>query len=219
MAVIKAGIYRFKDTLTPRDDIEVNIKFTIEEWFGYKVDGTKVSVYETDPRVVEHNSIKIYETGGVFKLCFDGNIARTMYDDNSGWNAFADNLALAGTINTSICNGCGQTITVLEDTEVGDFAPWFADNTTSPLVEIIYNGEIIAPLNAGQVATLECAGQKMATNVVVKANIPDGAVICSGNHVIEVDVLPTSNIDETSIYFCQGKYYSVTGDEIGRAHV
>lgn len=30
---------------------------------------------------------------------------------------------------------------------------------------------------------------------------------CSGNHIIEVDELPTENIDETALYLCKGVYY------------
>ena len=30
---------------------------------------------------------------------------------------------------------------------------------------------------------------------------------CSGNHIIEVDTLPTDNIDTNAIYYCNGKYY------------
>lgn len=36
---------------------------------------------------------------------------------------------------------------------------------------------------------------------------------CTGTHVIEVDTLPTENIDENAVYFCNGKYYKYDASE------
>ena len=44
----------------------------------------------------------------------------------------------------------------------------------------------------------------------VTVNVPTGGGgECSGNHIIEVDTLPTENIDENAVYLCGGAYYKV----------
>lgn len=35
---------------------------------------------------------------------------------------------------------------------------------------------------------------------------------CTGTHIIEVDTLPTENIDKNAVYFCDGKYYVCGGE-------
>ncbi len=71
-----------------------------------------------------------------------------------------------------------QTQTLTADTEVDDtYGAWYIANTNynevnaSSLVTIEYNGSTIAELNAGDKATLSCAGMKMASELVIKINV------------------------------------------------
>lgn len=107
-----------------------------------------------------------------------------------------------------------NTITLETDQDVDDtFGEWFTSSAevvveeSKPIAEIIYNGETIAQLNAGETATLPCKETVMASDLVVKVN--EGAGNCSGEHVIEVEELPSENIDANAIYKISGSFSDV----------
>ena len=105
-------------------------------------------------------------------------------------------------------SGFGQTITFSTEQEVSaEFYEWFTANTKPAAASIQYSGSTIANLFAGQKATLACEGMKMQTDVVVAVAENVGGGSCDKPHVIEVDELPTENIDESAVYLCGGKYY------------
>ena len=102
-------------------------------------------------------------------------------------------------------NDLYKTITFPIDIEVEDvFGEWYIANTNynevNALVSITYNGQVIAALNANEEATLSCKGKKMTSDVVIKI----GEV--QGGGIIEVDELPTENIDENAIYKIRAPY-------------
>lgn len=101
-----------------------------------------------------------------------------------------------------------------EQTVSDEFMTWLTANAVpldaeeTTAATITHNGEVIASLNAGQTATLKCAGMKMATDVVVAVAENIGGGECDKPHIIEVDTLPTENIDENAVYLCGGAYYT-----------
>lgn len=79
-------------------------------------------------------------------------------------------------------------------------------------IDITYNGNKIAALEGGKTAVIKCAGKKMKSDLTVTAPEGGGGE-CSGNHIIEVDELPTENIDETAVYW-DGESYHKYGAEL-----
>lgn len=69
-------------------------------------------------------------------------------------------------------------------------------------IDITYNGNSIASLEGGKTAIIKCAGKKMKSDLTVTA--PEGG---GGGGIIEVDELPTENIDTTVLYKCGDSYY------------
>ena len=147
------------------------------------------------------------EDNGVALYYFDNKFAEErVYLFVDGWTDEAYR-----TIEIIDLNSLGA-----EDTSyLDDFSAWLELNAskieeeTKPLAEITYNGETIAQLNAGETATLSCKDKKMVSDVVVKVNEVEGGSSgeCSGDHIIEVDELPTENIDESAVYLQDGKYH------------
>lgn len=126
-------------------------------------------------------------------MFFDVNEA---YSSFNGWHDFGD---LRGLLQTIDFGTEPQTVSA-------EFYEWLTANATQPTATITYNGATIATLNGGQTATIKCAGNKMKSDIVVEVAEQTGGE-CSGTHVIEVDELPTENIDENALYSCDGKYY------------
>lgn len=92
-----------------------------------------------------------------------------------------------------------------------EFYEWLTANATQPTAKITYNGSVIASLFNGQTATLKCEGMKMESDVIVEVAEQTGGE-CSGTHVIEVDELPTENIDETALYKVGDTYHRYGGE-------
>ena len=148
--ILKAGTYRFNDVLTnfpTRADVDelfnngVNFDFISGEFdFNYMCYG-----------VVDGQTVLIYANTTT-------SIQIPAYTDG-----FEDETY--------------KGITFTKDIEVvDDFGTTFIANTNynevnaKPLATIEYNGQTIAQLNAGEMATLSCEGMKMASDVVVKVN-------------------------------------------------
>lgn len=55
------------------------------------------------------------------------------------------------------------------------------------------------------------------SKVTVNVASGGGSTECSGNHIIEVDTLPTENIDENALYFIKGKSICVDAREDGQS--
>lgn len=96
--------------------------------------------------------------------------------------------------------------TVTPTKEVQEVVPteagYLSKVTVNPIPNeyIIPNGNLIITDN----------GTKDVTKYVsVTVNVPTsgGSTECSGNHIIEVDTLPTENIDENVLYKCGESYY------------
>lgn len=231
MATIKAGTYRFNDALIidtaiPSQDIyfEVNDTLVISEEQAAEYNGilgeygdviattysTTVTCSFMGP-TYDDITLGYKKTEAVTSPISFG--LSLLLSTNSGEN---------GEITTAYNNAwaCNayQTITILSDSGVSDeFAKWFEKNSKrveddTPTATIIYNGSTIASLVGGQTATLKCKGDnmKMLSDIVVRVagnSGVGGSVECNRQHVIEVDKLPTQNIDENAVYYCDGKYY------------
>lgn len=73
-------------------------------------------------------------------------------------------------------------------------------------IDINYKGNNIASLDGVKTAIIECAGKKMTDDLTIIVTEESGGE-CSGNHIIEVDELPTENIDTTVLYKVGDSYY------------
>jgi hypothetical protein len=75
---------------------------------------------------------------------------------------------------------------------------------------------LVGPENLDDVLT-----EQETLIVELKATLNDKAsgggsgVECTLPHVIEVDELPTENIDTNAVYFCDGKYYKYVSSDVG----
>lgn len=65
---------------------------------------------------------------------------------------------------------------------------------------ITYKGSVIAELNGGETKKLKTSGKYLEGDLTVEAVGGGGGGECDLPHIIEVDVLPTENIDKESIY-------------------
>lgn len=74
-------------------------------------------------------------------------------------------------------------------------------------IDIKYKGKNIASLGDIKTAVVECAGKKMTDDLTIIVTETGGSGECSGKHVIEVDELPTENIDTTVLYKCGDSYH------------
>lgn len=74
--------------------------------------------------------------------------------------------------------------------------------------KIKYKGKIIS-LNPGDIIALNTKNKLIEDDVTVEVGISSGSGSgeCSGEHIIEVDTLPTENINETDLYKCGDSYY------------
>ena len=180
MVKIKAGVYRLNDVLTSPE-------YYIVALIDFRYASTKCAGFS------------VFGGDEVLVMYADGTEnGTTVYDD--GW------------VSTNY-----QIITVLKDTEVDDdmSATWFSENTVPLEIPedastISCAGEIIAVLEAEQTATLPCTGKMMESDIVVKIGSSYGrgdSTECIGKHIIEVDALPTENIDEAVLYKMGDSYY------------
>ena len=203
MAIIKAGTYRFNDVLTSFPVVDenhglwTNINFTVNT-LGFDITCSDMGLIYGS--YLEYYIVDCQPFNEYISL----NNSRTVYHDTSWYSDYGDGI---------------KTITVTADTEVtDDFYTWFNANTeeVKPIATVTYNSETIANLNAGQTATLKCAGMNMATDVVVEIaeNIGGGSSggECDKLHVIEVDELPTENIDDNALYKVGDAYYQHKGE-------
>lgn len=210
MAKLK-GTWRFNDVLnllsSGSEAMQPEIGFFTPNSFYY----SDMNVTVTDePKF--YNFLFVDDTSIMYSP--DSSDYTPTYDIENGWNAASVMLPLFGyTVNGNL-DGYGQTITFTEEQEVDDdFYAWFTANANevveeTPIASIQYNGQTIASLMGGQKATLACAGMKMETDVVVEvAEAIGGGGECDKPHVIEVDTLPTENIDTNALYLCDGAYY------------
>lgn len=73
------------------------------------------------------------------------------------------------------------------------FYNWLTENATQPTTTITYNGNVIASLEAGQTATLPCAGKKMKGDIVT---VYEGHGVVSTTHAlynsVKLPVIPQS---------------------------
>lgn len=198
MATIKKGSYRWDDTVDVSTTIMVDsLSFVIDT--DASIGGVSLAL-ECFGIMVEDGTVG-------YGAYYNGNITSLpCYTSTNHWN------------NTNILlgddypQGYGQTINVLEDftpsnADEETFATWFTTNTepvgNTPAVEITYKGEKIE-LSAGDVATLHIKDHKLTEDLVIKANATSGG---SGSGIIEVETLPTENIDENALYKMGGSYY------------
>ena len=196
---IKAGTYRFKDVLTneyPRGEHYLN--FTVSSYVAQLGTDVTADCFKIN-MLSDAGDIAFYFNTTVPDLSSYGMTYPHffwVYDPKNGWSidAYSDNI---------------QTIIVPYDQDVSaEFAEWFTANTKR-LSTITYNGSIIATLNGGQTATLKCAGMKMESDVVVDvAEIPES----SDTRIIEVNELPTENIDENALYKVGDTYHRYGGE-------
>lgn len=67
--------------------------------------------------------------------------------------------------------------------------------------QIKYKDKIITAFDKGTI-TLHTIGDKLSGDIEIMSTGE-----CDGNHIIEVDTLPTENINENDLYKCGGAYY------------
>lgn len=75
------------------------------------------------------------------------------------------------------------------------------DKELPDTTDIAYGGTIIAKLNAGQVATLNCARKRMRADVIIKAGSGSGgsSVITDGSSILIKSATVTREGDNTLI--------------------
>lgn len=224
--LIKAGTYRFNDVLTaPSGDLWIEyIEFTAEA----NLDGVKVVSHAAFSFGHDGDDFSL----DYVSVNDDGTTTQTTVYESSesdyyvaGWRTsylgvHSKELLMTLTGLTEeqaslLANSYGETIktiTIPTDTEVSaEFADWFTANAVevvedTPAATITHNGEVIAALNAGQTATLKCAGMKMAGDVVVSVAEQTSGGKCDCFE--DVTELPET-VDDSKIYRMQNEDVSV----------
>lgn len=213
--VIKAGTYRFNDVPTINSDVNrLGSLLAISLPFSIVVDDGGITIVD-EPAYFKGLSVG-YNPNIIQYVDIDNSAVAYYFEGEPGWDILYLSAIYEYGVDNPKLKGYGQTITVLEDTEVDEtFATWFTENTepvgaeATPAVSITYKGEKIE-LSAGDIATLHIGGKKLTEDLVIKANEVSGGSSggsCSGNHIIEVETLPTENIDESALYKCDEKYH------------
>ena len=207
MATLK-GKWKFNDVLNTYDtEFEQSVEFTasfVDENVAYEARFTCIKYKPTKSNLVTYTVGSAVPTNSYWEAGEDTVVyMRAPNFDTDEW--------LFEGINEVDFGTTGQTVS-------DEFMTWLTANAVevveepeAPAATITYGGAVIAELNAGQTATLECAGMQMATDVVVAVaeNIGGGGGgECDKPHIIEVDELPTENIDENAVYLCGGAYYA-----------
>ena len=218
--LIKAGTYRWNDVLTAITIDRLFINFTTNGVLNedYTIDYTQNQ--NCDALLIlddELGTSMMYVTNYIDDLNFGFVLG---YTSEFKWNTMYE-FALELGADIPEIKGYGQTITITEDQYAPtNFGLWANENwqvyvegddtetESTPAVEITYKGEKIE-LSAGDVATLHIKDHKLTEDLVIKANAVSGSGggSCSGNHIIEVDTLPTENIDENALYKVGETYY------------
>lgn len=132
--IIKAGTYRFNDTLQPQS-FETNIAIHFEVLGVFSGTGENVSFDPTAYKACEYISVAIGEDD-VFGVSYLYKVSDALnfglipaYSSTYGWNTLYQ-FALESGIDSPQAKGYGQIIHISIDTEVdGTFATWFTDNT------------------------------------------------------------------------------------------
>ena len=158
MATVK-GTWKFNDELiSPAADIiEENINFTVNA--DYSFFGTRITYvgicngFEIYPEYSNLLNYNIVDSDPAdIGLSFPTKLSP--YSARGGWDSSFDE---------SI-----RTITFTSEQEVSaEFYDWFVANAQH-MTAITYNGTVIASPEAGQTATIKCAGKKMESDVVVE---------------------------------------------------
>lgn len=210
--------YRY---ITVLEDTEVD-----EDSFNSFTSNTQMLIKAGDYRWNDVPEIPI-STGDYFEINIpfnsNGNVFSTLISEFSSeisWLVIGyDNDAAYANKNASSDIGFEgwfegyQFVTVTEDTYTPTtFANWFNANTKqvaeqTHAVEITYKGETIS-LNSGETVTLHTTEKKLTEDLVIKVNEASsgGSSECDGR-IIEVDELPTENIDETALYKMGDSYH------------
>lgn len=198
MATIKAGTYRFKDSISIPECYSINNVNWYIPWY-YQIGGVEGDTPETtflsyervdepayftdmywpqDPDTGLHYSVTTLVDG-------ESNVGRTVYTSENGWNETYETLLVwrnfyidAGVPAENlgypdIVKGWGQVIVVPTDTDVTDEQKAWLDVSWEEYVEttvaeVTYNGATLVTVNAGETKILKCAGLKMKTDVVIK---------------------------------------------------
>ena len=190
--LIKAGQYRWNDELS----------VPIDDTMPYEISFDYIS-----------DSVRYYQIGVEYAIEIDLIVLGYIVDDLNIKFAYS-NTDFENLVKGWADSG-SQTITTTEDQYVlTTFGLWANENwqpyseEALPAVEITYKGETIS-LEAGDVATLHIKDHKLTEDLVIKANATGGSGggSCSGNHIIEVEELPTEGIDENALYKCGESYY------------
>lgn len=203
-----SGKWRWNDVLSvPSVDLEQAVEFTTSPFIGDAVDNAVV----VSDGTMSWCGINAWTDGTLEYLTSDGSQIYPFNSDN-GWNYLAVIMAGFGLSNTEVLNGYGQTIdygTTPKWVSV-DYYDYVIANAKPVVASIHYNGSTIASLFGGQTATVKLKGdgvQVIPDIVFEVAEVSGGGGSCDKPHVIEVDELPTENIDEGAVYSCGGKYY------------
>ena len=192
MAIIKAGAYRFNDfPAITSENIDTSFNFNGKQTYAVsqeladeinsEIEGSGLEPLEagnygiaiscSELSIGMNSSVEdcVMRWGGEMTTCipesqtilalFAGYIELTVYDYNTyedGGNPWSQNNYVTSKI-----------ITVPTDQEVSEeFALWFNENT-KPIITVEYNGTLIASLEYGQTAELDCADMLMSGNIVV----------------------------------------------------
>lgn len=170
-----------------------------------KQDNSPISLYLNNEKIVEVIGI------APMKLDSENRVAWKPYVMINGQSTMTDLTTLVG----DGAMGYGQIITVTEDQYVPtNFGLWAVENgqeyseeteETTPTADSVKAKiqSLIAKANntTGKSDTDLTSG----VNSLIAGFGQGGS--CSGNHIIEVEELPTENIDETALYKCGDSYY------------
>jgi hypothetical protein len=175
--ILKAGTYRFNDVLNIDSDITCAINVTaplLMEALGDDV--PFISIETRNELWSDDGNTLLGGSGLLYGITEDRKFQVYGFVEAFDWNGWLSNW-YTSSMGVNITDEMLQTHTLPADQEVDDtFGTWYISNTNynevnaKPLAEITYNGETIAQLNAGETATIKCAGLPMETDIIIKIN-------------------------------------------------
>lgn len=169
--IIKKGTYRFKDV--------VDVSNRVSLYFPFYFRGNIIDEppYYDASEIGFYNYITIAANG---TISYGGKVdcGGVYYSSGdfytSQWDGRYKALYDFYKVEVPEAMGCGQTITIVKDTEVDNdtYAAWFLENTepieeSEPVAAITYYGKIIGAIAKGQTATLPCNGKRMTGDIVI----------------------------------------------------
>lgn len=137
-------------------------------------------------------------------------------DGEAGYDLTTKELKIGNGINTWAELSIAQSANINEIYNAESELKNSVNPQTDGLTRVSY-GQKIWEVEAGQQLTLKTDGLKLQSNIIVKTPA-NSFVPCDKDHVVEVEELPTVDIDVNTLYFYQNKYYKI-GKQLDNVYV